>query len=45
MLSSKSCTEAASDTRPNTSPARADAMAAASVSWPSAIILALPAVS
>ena len=45
MLSSKSWTDAASDVRPNTSPARAEAIAPASVSPASATILALPAVS
>jgi hypothetical protein len=45
VLSSKSWTEAASDVRPNTSPAFADAIAPASVRPASATILALPAVS
>jgi hypothetical protein len=45
MLSSKSCTDEASAVRPKTSPARADAIAAASVSPLSATIFALPAVS
>ena len=45
MLSSKSWIDEASGVRPKTSPARADAIAAASVDPASATILALPAVS
>ena len=45
MLSSKSWIDDASGASPNTSPARADAIAAASSSRSSATIFALPAVS
>ena len=45
MLSLKSWMDDASGDRPKISPARADAIAAVSVSWPSDTILALPAVS
>jgi hypothetical protein len=45
MLSLKSWMDVASGVRPKISPARADAIAAVSVSLPSCTILALPAVS
>jgi hypothetical protein len=45
MLSSKSWMDEASGARPKISPARAEAIAAVSASFPSATILALPAVS